>query len=453
MDIKYKYVLRSGKYFRRQKGAIYETPRKYIGIKDVKTGEEFPHPITAFLDKNYHEESGSINSETAAGSCIVQFLNFVLNKVSDGHDEFTNINGVQDLTVEHGELFLEACVEEKGNKKNTLKQKEMYLSNFYIFLWKNRILTQMPPMIKVTRKVKNKLKTYYIVEFSYKKTDETLLREEVKRKDFVPQKHESNADKKIIRLNYIREFLLFAKKEAPNIAFGIALQIFAGLRGGEVVNLTRSALIPQGKSKYGQEGLVILVRDRQDDLFSRLEDLDDEQVKVPRDQSALIDPTLCMLYEHHFTKYLKNVKNRNHHDALFYNSNGDSMTTSSYAESFRKLKTKYLTALQFTNGRYDDFLDFSRTKWLTHIGRGIFTNMCLDAGFTAKETAVLRGDKSSQSMEDYKDLVSATYNIRQALRMLEPQNYAEIKELNLPSFHKDWKEVEMYARQIDIGSR
>ncbi len=63
-----------------------------------------------------------------------------------------------------------------------------------------------------------------------------------------------------------------------------------------------------------------------------------------------------------------------------------------------------------TPGRYQDYLDFSQTKWCSHIGRGVFTNMCLDAGFNKKQIAVLRGDRTIQSMESYFDIITATYS-------------------------------------------
>ena len=141
------------------------------------------------------------------------------------------------------------------------------------------------------------IRKVYKIDFTYKKTDETLLREKIKRKDLVPQNHESNENRIFIRLQYIREILYVAKHEVPDIAFGVALQIFGGLRKGEVVNLTRTALKSQNGQDYGVEGLVILVRDRQLDLFNRFEDVSTMQVKNPRDQSCLIDPILNYLYK------------------------------------------------------------------------------------------------------------------------------------------------------------
>lgn len=98
-----------------------------------------------------------------------------------------------------------------------------------------------------------------------------------------------------------------------------------------------------------------------------------------------------------------------------------------------------------TEGRYQDYLDFSQTKWRSHIGRGVFTNMCLDAGFNEKQTAVLRGDRSTQSMESYFDIITATYNIRKALGLLSPDQSSNIANLNMPINNKMWKEVQEFG--------
>ena len=173
------------------------------------------------------------------------------------------------------------------------------------------------------------------------------------------------------------------------------------LRKVKVVNLTRTALKLQNGQEYGVEGLVLLIRDRQNDLFTRFNDVSTMQVKNPRDQSCLIDPILNYLYKHPIEVVIKKVKKPLHLNA---------MTADTYDKRFLKLKNSYLGMLLGTLGRYHDYLDFSQTKWRSHIGRGAFTNMCLDAGFNEKQTAVLRGDRSTQSMEAYFDIITATFS-------------------------------------------
>ena len=145
---------------------------------------------------------------------------------------------------------------------------------------------------------------------------------------------------------------------------------------------------------------------------------------------------------------LKKIKNGKSANALFYDSQGNPMSADTFDKRFLKLKASYLGMLLGTKGRYQDYLDFSQTRWRSHIGRGIFTNMCLDVGYNEKQTAVLRGDKSTKSMEDYFEVISATYNIHKALTLLSPENSDKVSNLNMPFYYKSWKEVEEAGRNI-----
>ncbi|EPF10537.1 hypothetical protein ICA_03048 [Bacillus cereus BAG1O-3] len=445
MDISnnYKFDWKVVQYPRKQGGNIIKTKSFIIVLKDLTTGEMYPHPITHFLYKYYHRNSGSINTEKTVAVIIVPFLNFILEKVNQGDPEFQYVKGLGDLREEHANLYLKFCVEVKANKNITLEVKENYISKFYKYLLDEKVLKHEPRFKIVVIRTGRDTKKVYKMDFTYKKTDEVLLRERVKRKDIVPQNHESNENRHIIRLHYIREILLIAKQEVPDIAFGVALQIFGGLRKGELINLVRTALKPQN-SKYGQEGLIVKIRDRQNDLFNRFINTSSVQVKKPRDQSTLIDPILPYLYKHHMEVVLKKIKKPKHLNALFYDSEGNPMSSDTYDKRFLKLKNIYLGMLLGTKGRYQDYMDFSQTKWRSHIGRGVFTNMCLDAGFNEKQTAVLRGDRSTQSMESYFDVITATFNIRKALELLSPEQSDKISHLNMPFYQRYWKDVENF---------
>lgn len=143
--------------------------------------------------------------------------------------EYTEVNGLEDLRECHANAYLQYCVDEKANKNKTLKMKENFLSKFYKYLWDVKILKHKPKFKLVSVRSRKEIRKVYKIDFTYKKTDETLLREKIKRKDVVPQNHESNENKIFIRLQYIREILYVAKHETPDIAFGAALQIFGGV--------------------------------------------------------------------------------------------------------------------------------------------------------------------------------------------------------------------------------
>lgn len=277
----YRFVCKAIKYPRKQGREIVKASSFIIGLENKLTKEIYPHPISHFLFKNYHRNSGSVNTELTVAQTIVPFLNFVMDRVKEKLTEYTEIKGLEDLQESHANAYLQYCVDEKANKKKTLEMKENFLSKFYKYLWDERILKHKPKFKLVSARSRKEIKKVYKIEFTYKKTDETLLREKRKRKDIVPQNHESNENIIFIRLQYIREILYVAKHETPDIAFGVALQIFGGLRKGEVVNLTRTALKSQNGQVYGLDGLVVFIRDRQNDLFTRFNDVSTIQVKNP----------------------------------------------------------------------------------------------------------------------------------------------------------------------------
>lgn len=446
----YRYVWKAIKYPRKQGGKIKLTPAYIIGMENRETKEVFPHPLTHFIYKNFHRNSGSINSELSVIQVVVPFLNFVLNKADQNDLDFKDVRGLEDLNLIHANKYLEHCVIEKGNTKKTLEIKENHLSKLYKYLMNEGILKNQIRFIESTFRSSNEIKRIYKLDFLYKKTDETLVRKKVKRKDIVPQGYITSNNRMQIRLETIREILFTAKYEVPDIAFGVALQIFGGLRRGELLNLNRKALKSQNGLAYGMGGLILEIRDRQGELFSRLPNLATLQVKNPRDQSCLIDPMLNFLYKHYIENVLVKypvVKNK---DALFYDSKGNPMSAETYNKKFGKLKDAYLGRLLGSKGRYQDYLDLAETKWATHIGRGVFTNLCIDAGFKDKQTAVLRGDKSTQSMEAYYDILTATFNIRKALERLHTTKNEDIYELarNKEDI-KIWKDVIRVGKEND----
>ena len=61
--------------------------------------------------------------------------------------------------------------------------KENFLSKFYKYLWDEKILKHKPKFKLVSVRSRKEIRKVYKIDFTYKKTDETLLREKIKRKD------------------------------------------------------------------------------------------------------------------------------------------------------------------------------------------------------------------------------------------------------------------------------
>src|SRR5690625_7304224 len=102
----YRFVWKAIKYPRKQGGEIVYTPSFIIGLEDKSTKEVFPHPISHFLSKNYHRNSGSVNTELTVAQIIVPFLNFVLGEEDRKATEYTGVGGLQDLRDGHASAEL-----------------------------------------------------------------------------------------------------------------------------------------------------------------------------------------------------------------------------------------------------------------------------------------------------------------------------------------------------------
>src|SRR5699024_12821140 len=116
------------------------------------------------------------------------------------------------------------------------------------------------------------------------------------------------------RNKLIYEFIEEARRVSPDIAFGIALQIFAGLRRGEVVNLT-TATVP---TDFLSGSNYIAILDNQYRLFKHLKSTIKEQVNKPRLQPVLLSSYLREIYVIHM-KMNDKVKKVNPYDFLFVN--------------------------------------------------------------------------------------------------------------------------------------
>lgn len=423
------------RFVRREIGVYRKGEKSYIPEKRCIIGITLgdiivPHPITDFIDKKYYLQSGSINSEKAAADILVQFLNFILQQKQSNLPSYKMVKGISDLRLNHLESYLEYCGE-IGNSRKTVDRKESYLLNFFYFIGIEKKKLKFKPEIEFVYQNNNR-KNIRVKKITanlyYKKQKKDAIDNRIKKKDFLTQQWTDIKDKRNIRLHLIREFLLIASKDFPDIAFAVCLQIFGGLRAAECMNLTLNSIKPQNNSKYGEKGLIVQIRDRQSILFNSDKSSNNEQVKKPRDQSILTDPFVPFLYKKHLDwieKWKKANKKKEStfliEIALFIDNCGNPMKTHTYRNRFNSLKNMYLGILKATPGRYEDFKDFQNSRWSTHICRGAFTNLCLDAGFSASQTSIMRGDSSPEAMYEYIDILTASKKITQALDLLSEE--------------------------------
>lgn len=375
-----------------------------IGVKDINNDFQVPHPITHFIRQKYQYTGKSLSSQMNPARELVKFLNFINEQIILGKPEFQIIaeKGFKGLQLIHAARYITYCAEKKLAYKYVKDSIERYIIHFYDYLIKMELLDES---IEFDTYVNRRGNEVIITPFDhpsfdtqYPSTDDPVRN---KLKDFGDDPEKRN------RLVY--EFIEEARRVSPDIAFGIALQIFAGLRRGEVVNLTMTTV----PTEFLSGSNYICVLDNQYRLFKHLKNTMKEQVKRPRLQPVLPSAYLKELYEAHM-KMNARVKKTNPH-AFLVDEKGRTISGGAYEKRFAKVKYAYIDRLAATSGRYSDFKMLDDTIWGTHIGRGIFTNYLYDMGLDDRQMAIARGDKSTQSAKDYIDYKNAISNFQEAM--------------------------------------
>ncbi|HDR4715853.1 TPA: site-specific integrase [Bacillus cereus] len=379
-----------------------------IGVLEESTGIVYPHPITEFIKRQYEFYGKSLNSSDAPARVVCRFLNFCLQKIEEGHEEFVDIKdkGINGLERKHGSQYLTHCSLE-GLQKATVEYYEKYLSVFYVFLKKMNWIEEDFPL---EGKKNSSGDTVYRSVFREPSlgtrfpSRDTSKRRIAKLKDF-------GEDRKQLTTHFIRT----AMNIAEEIALGLCLQFYGGLRRGEVVNVSRGDLIvSEGES------MEVQIKDNRKKFFSRLKDTKSENPKrlnyLQTDmcrQTILDNDLVWEVYQKHQKRLdymIKSGKCKNL-SALFLDGDGEAMSGKIYDRRFQKVKRAFLDSLM----GHKDYELLSGTFWSTHIGRGVFTNMLIDMGFTPTQLAIARGDRNLSSAMAYIDQTLTTEQIQEAV--------------------------------------
>lgn len=425
-----RFVVREIPILVRSAGRLKDVRKVIIGFHDGESGVVYPHPVTSFIETQYFNQSLSLSHQLQPAHTVVQFLNYVRERVDLADGDFMGIQekGLCGLTINHGSLFLTHLSEDKIISRDWFKKKTGYLTKFYHFLHTNGLL-EVDPNINYNKEEK-RLNSPFIHVKRPLSNEERRFK---KKKDIITSSNNN-------RMQLVREFLMTAYMTEPSISLGIAFLFLAGLRAGECMNLMRSSVKLQGGKMFGENGIILEVRDNQDKLFQHLTNTATMGVKKPRDQAVLNDPIVSWLYKKH-QQWLDKADSQGiikDHRALFIGSEGLALSGASFRDKFENVKSKFLENLKQTEGRFQDYLDLKQTYWSTHIGRGTFTNLIISSGFTVEQTAIARGDSNINSALHYTDVMSTMNNINVALDTLGTN---EASTLIMSPVNKTWKEV------------
>ncbi|MCY9694545.1 hypothetical protein [Paenibacillus alginolyticus] len=359
-----------------------------IALQDKRDQFLITHPVTDFIRSRYAGLNNN-NTQKAPAEAIKRFLNWLLIEQSEKYE----LKSYEDLGIHHGKDYLEHLGMVRNNKRSTVMAADRYLTEFYYFLHKKRVI---PIEIQMKRNMAgNEVPVSPFIEagVSFPEEDKAEI---TKITDF--------PDLKLIPM-----FIDTAIEVAPEIAFGIYVQLFGGVRKGEVVNLSRGSIIAKGS--YGSKGLKLIIKDRPE-LFNRLSDLSKNRVKSPRTQPVQVISTLPILYKH-LLERLDQKKSGNPAQPLFLDENNDAMSGAVYEKRFKRVKDAFINKLTKMNSPHLHLI--KKYNWSTHIGRGIYTNLMARFVKSPMELALLRGDKSLDAALRYMSLMRVINEVHQGL--------------------------------------
>ncbi|WP_144528936.1 site-specific integrase [Peribacillus simplex] len=402
---------------------------KYIGfgLRDNENNLIYPLPITKFLD-NYRNKSQSLKGQKNAAEAIKRFLNYCIGAVAESKhnpdfDDFSNLayQGLQGLKLKHGSIYITHLTlrcKYEGLDCTYVRKDIRYLNKFYYYLQEEGLIEkQFEPLHKevtvIAHTGKKKLVKQLIeIDIFDKKGLGTV---------YPPQRSKKAKRKKNLkdfgsnRYLLIKEFIEVAEAVEPEIVVGIYLQFFGGLRRGEVVNVLRKGLMET------EDGFIVDIDDHRDVLFLKKKNTETEQVKYPRYQGLFCHKSMLYTIKKH-TEWLdsleKEGKLKNKNALLINRHTGLPITGSNYAEKFNRVKEAFLKKLADEH-RVTDHNFLTAKPWSTHIGRGCFTNFCLDIGMKIGEVAVARGDSNVNSVLDYLEEKVAVQTLKRAIEHIQ----------------------------------
>ena len=403
------------------------------GIDDM--GNEIAcRPSGLNLIGGLYKNSNALNTNKSIADTYCHFMNFIIRTCTDGDDgegdisdeRFDNLQkmGLKGLELYHGARFLEFCLrsgvtldgeEIKGVKGTTAKQYANRLTGFYKSLLDLKIVSGFSIKTEKGKFGKKGLKN----PFAEVGRDYTVV---------FPKVSRANPDKQVnLTKSEQALFIQVASEVAPNIKFGIILQMFGGLRRGEVVNLTIDD-VPEIPSDFkGVNTLYANIKNRSLELFPNAPSNIFSKCQPKKERNQIVfdfDNNLYRHYSEHMAtrkELIKKAKVKKLVEPLFVSDDGSPMDGMEYERHWDRVKSRFMKLLE--KNSYQKYDELSRKKWGNHIGRGIFTNACLEHNLAkdARELANLRGDKFEESSQVYLDIFTVVKKTDNVLNKMGEQ--------------------------------
>lgn len=363
--MKWKKIIIKDK-FQTNNGAIYNIQKIYIALCNTETGEYLISPFSDFLNEFAGRKPVTVS---LAADIITRFLNYLI---------FDKEKTIETLTIQDGIDYLDSIAETA--QKKTQCEYARYLTRFYAFLDKKKALNSIP--------------SCELKYFTDKEGDKVLKNPFAGR--FVEGERNDAELIHNIEPEYLYTFIKTAMDEVPDIALGIFLQCFGGLRKSEVVSLEYKNISVTSVGDKKTIRLTLKDKDLREDSPTAFL----SRCKRNRIQTVLpaYGDLLWELFGKHKKKYRKAGCS-----AVFVDADGRAMTDAVYYKRFCTLKEKFIERLRnsdnFDAKSYAVYL--STYKWSTHLCRGIFSNLIAQGTDNIMEIAAWRGDRDLSSALSY----------------------------------------------------
>lgn len=380
-----------------ENGELY----KYPCIVLYEEGTDIPIFYTGLEKYICHlVESELLKNNTLSTRAYVvcHFLNYIIKE--------TNINSLHECSINTIRGFLKFMKTKKNGKdynRNTWIRYRDYIGDFLLMYYIcNR--DSLPFQYNG-----EELKSQIIIKDNKNRKRATIVHNASL---YISPPKTTHKKNRILVDGYL-DFLLYeAKKYEPDIALGIAFEAYAGLRAGEVVNVSCGRVRTIRRSFGMVSGIEIDLTDKAPYFQNWNKKTDPGSIKKNRRQKVYNDfvSEISDLYDYHLALMKTRGFNTGKDAPLFVNKQGNPMTVQTYSDRVKKLfNERFLPSLKKLcecQGTYADnvaFIESYENEYPgAHMFRHWFTMYLLTkAKLTSGEIMKWRGDSSQESMNDY----------------------------------------------------
>ena len=381
--------------------------RWFIVTKDRETDVIFGFSPYTKLIRHTVKSIDTTKSETVRtkGGFLCMFMNYIL---IDNYERF-RIDSIKDITVEHGNIFLEDYANGLvGGESKTI----------------DSVVKAVNRLARIYSDIKDCYKKEAKGIYGLKWKERTEKGNTVFISHFRIKAEGLDHGEDIFRdmpADVFEVMLGLSKIHYPELTFAIALQAFAGLRPGEVCNV-RQITCPHdgGGIKYRLVGdkLSYFEVNLRNKYPMRTDLMDVGGIKKNRVQRVYDKylPLIKELYDNHM-KMLEQYNLEDGFYPMFVNNDGKAITVKTYRDKIQRLVNVYLKKelMKSENNRFRYYAQVLTQKTLApHFLRHFFTVRLVLDNLTPHMIAEWRGDSSLETALEYcankEELISAIYD-------------------------------------------